>query len=99
MTDFEGSIFSYKHYNGKLLAWVELTCQTDFAARTKEFQTFGDQLAMHVASCEAESPEQLLEEDWLMNSDVLVVSVLNALADKLGEKIQIRKMYRIRFGE
>ncbi|HEX2647570.1 MAG TPA: translation elongation factor Ts, partial [Candidatus Dormibacteraeota bacterium] len=46
----EGLIGSYVHHNGKLGVIVELTCETDFVARTPEFQTLARDLAMHIAS-------------------------------------------------
>ena len=46
----EGEIFSYIHSNNKLGVIVELNCETDFVARTDEFQTLGRNLAMQVAA-------------------------------------------------
>ena len=56
----EGVIASYIHAGGKIGVLVELNCETDFVARTKEFQELGFNLAMHVA---AENPKYLRPED------------------------------------
>ena len=37
----EGRVFSYIHTNGKLGALLELNCETDFVAKTDEFQNLG----------------------------------------------------------
>ncbi len=56
----EGQIFSYIHSNNKLGVIVELNCETDFVAKTDEFQTLGRNLAMQVA---AAAPMVVKRED------------------------------------
>ena len=46
----EGLIGSYIHFNGKVAVLVELNCETDFVARTDDFQMLARELAMHIAS-------------------------------------------------
>ncbi len=45
----EGAIISYVH-GGRIGALVEVNCETDFVARTKEFQEFAKDIAMQVAA-------------------------------------------------
>ncbi|MGI6252660.1 MAG: translation elongation factor Ts [Synergistaceae bacterium] len=56
----EGRVFSYIHTNGKLGALLELNCETDFVAKTDEFQNLGHELCMQVA---AAAPMFLTPED------------------------------------
>lgn len=60
----EGVIGSYVHSNGKLAALVEVCCETDFVARTEEFQNLAHDLAMQVASMRPEfvSPDDIPAE-------------------------------------
>ena len=46
----EGLIGSYVHGNGKIAVLVEVACETDFVARTDDFQQLARDLAMHVAA-------------------------------------------------
>src|SRR4051794_22905436 len=46
----EGMIANYIHHNGKIAVLVELNCETDFVARTEDFQQLGKWLAEHVAA-------------------------------------------------
>jgi elongation factor Ts len=46
----EGVIGSYIHHNGKLAVLVELNCETDFVARTDDFQQLAKSLAEHIAA-------------------------------------------------
>ncbi len=49
-TASEGLIGSYVHFNGKVAVMVELNCETDFVARTDDFQGLAKDVALHVAS-------------------------------------------------
>jgi len=55
----EGAIGSYLHFNGRVAVLVELNSETDFVARTDDFQNLARDLAMHVASAKplAVSPD------------------------------------------
>jgi len=46
----EGAIGSYIHHNGKIAVLVELNCETDFVARTEDFQQLAKSIAEHVAA-------------------------------------------------
>jgi elongation factor Ts len=48
----EGVIASYIHLGGRLGVLLELNCETDFVARTDEFQRLGRELAIEVAGRE-----------------------------------------------
>ena len=47
----EGLIGSYIHTAGKVGVLVEVNCETDFVARTQEFQTLVRNIAMQIAAC------------------------------------------------
>jgi len=56
----EGVVGSYIHGGGRLGVLVEVNCETDFVARTEDFQDLVHDLAMHVA---ASNPLFLSRED------------------------------------
>src|SRR3990172_2709086 len=45
----EGLVGSYIHMGGRLGVMVEVACETDFVARTSDFQNFVRDVAMHIA--------------------------------------------------
>ena len=47
----EGAVGSYIH-GGKLGVLVEVNCETDFVAKSEDFQTFVKDVAMHVAAAD-----------------------------------------------
>jgi elongation factor Ts len=46
----EGVVASYIHGRGDIGVLVEVNCETDFVARTDEFQAFARDVALHVAA-------------------------------------------------
>ena len=50
-TTKEGLITSYIHAGNRLGVLLEVSCETDFVARTEAFQTFAKDIAMQVAAC------------------------------------------------
>jgi elongation factor Ts len=62
----EGLIGSYIHAGGKIGVLLELNCESDFVARTEDFQTLMKEIALQVA---AASPTYARRED--VPADVL----------------------------
>jgi len=56
----DGMIFTYIHAGGKLGVLVELNCETDFVAKTADFQGLGKEIAIQVA---ATDPSFIRSED------------------------------------
>ena len=82
----EGLIASYVHAGAKLAVLVEINCETDFVARTDQFQAFAKDVAMHIA---AQNPLVVSRED--LDADVLerekVIYREQAVASGKPEKI------------
>ena len=56
----EGLVLSYIHPGSRVGVLLEINCETDFVARTEEFQTFGRDIAMQIA---ATAPLAVKRED------------------------------------
>lgn len=56
----EGSVSSYIHAGGKIGVLLEVNCESDFVARTKEFQELVHDIAMHIAAVD---PKYVRRED------------------------------------
>lgn len=56
----EGLIYSYIHTGAKLGVLLEVNCESDFVAKTENFETFAKDIAMHIA---AANPVGLVPED------------------------------------
>jgi elongation factor Ts len=62
----EGLIGHYIHMGGKIGVLVEVNCESDFVARTDDFQNLAREIAMHIA---AANPQYVRRED--VPADVL----------------------------
>jgi len=56
----QGLISSYIHHGGQLGVLVEVNCESDFVARTDDFQELVHDLAMHIAAAD---PQFIRKED------------------------------------
>lgn len=56
----EGIIYSYIHTGAKLGVLLEVNCESDFVAKTQDFENFAKDIAMHIA---AANPAGLVPED------------------------------------
>jgi elongation factor Ts len=56
----QGTIGSYIHLGGKIGVLVEVNCESDFVARTDDFQNLVKDVAMHIAAAD---PKWLRRED------------------------------------
>ncbi|MDI7259701.1 MAG: translation elongation factor Ts [Thermodesulfobacteriota bacterium] len=56
----DGLVGSYIHAGGKMGVLVEINCETDFVAKTEDFQNFIKNMAMHIA---AANPQYIKRED------------------------------------
>ncbi len=82
----EGLIGSYIHLGGKIGVLVELNCESDFVARTDDFQNLLKELALQVA---AANPTYVRRED--IPADVLERerSIYKAQMENSGKPAQV----------
>jgi elongation factor Ts len=76
----EGTIETYIHAGGKIAAMVELSCESDFVAKTDSFKEFARDLALHVAAVNpvAISREEIPEEVLTREKDIYVQQALDS---------------------
>lgn len=95
----EGLVSSYIHMGGRIGVLLEINCETDFVAKSADFQTLSKDIAMHIA---AANPKYVKEEDvdpseLEKEKDILRAQALNegkpaAIVDKMIEG-RIKKFY------
>jgi elongation factor Ts len=88
----EGLVVFHVHPNHTMGVMVEVNCETDFVAKTPDFQSLVQAVAEGVAGHNAESEELGADPNHLMKDKILEVS------GKLGEAISIRKATRFKMG-
>ena len=71
-TTNEGAVGTYIHAGGKIGVLLELNCESDFVARTEDFQELLRDIAMHIAAVDPRfvSREDVTEADIEREKDV-----------------------------
>lgn len=90
----EGKVFAYVH-GGKIGVLVSLQCETDFVAKTEDFLNLGKELALQVASMQAETVDELLKQEYIRDSKVTISDMIKAVVGKLGENIKVGAISRV----
>jgi elongation factor Ts len=95
-------------------AMVEVNCETDFVARTSEFQTLAHEIAMQVVAmapiyvdaCEIPEGDEadpqtvcLMQQPFIRDNTMSVQDVVNEAIGKLGENLRVRRFARFSLGE
>ncbi len=95
----EGLVGEYIHAGGKLGVLVEVNCETDFVARTSDFQKLVRDIAMHIAASNPshvrsdEVPEEeVTRESEIYRSQAQKEGKPDHIADKIVEG-RLKKYY------
>jgi elongation factor Ts len=88
----EGLIISYIHPGNRVGTLVELNCETDFVARTEQFQKLATEIAMQVAAVKPRyvsedevSEEELNSEKAILKTQALQEGKPDHIVDKIVE--------------
>src|SRR6266542_3316088 len=88
----DGAVAAYVHAGGKLGALVEINCETDFVARTAEFQALLKDMAMQVAAAnpryvrrEEVSADELEKEKAIYRQQALESGKPERVVEKIVE--------------
>ena len=88
----EGIVTDYIHHNKRVGVLLELNCETDFVARTDDFQRLGKDIAMHIAmaapryvSVEEVPAEELEKEKEIYRTAAINEGKPENIADKIAE--------------
>jgi elongation factor Ts len=91
-TAAEGMVGHYIHMGGKIGVLVEVNCETDFAARSEDFQTLVKDIAMHVAASnprwtrrEEVTAEELQKEKEIYKDQARASGKPEHIVDKIAE--------------
>lgn len=75
----EGAVGSYIHMGGKIGVLVEINCETDFVARSEQFQTLLKDVAMQIAASNPKYVriEEVPQEEVEKEKEILTQQSLN----------------------
>jgi elongation factor Ts len=82
----DGQVGAYIHPGGKIGVLIEVNCETDFVAKTEEFQRLVRDLAMQVA---ASAPRYVRREDVPKGEVESERQIYRVQAEKSGKPVQV----------
>ena len=91
----EGAVGNYIHAGGKIGVMVELNCESDFVARTDDFQDLLKDIAMHIAASDPRyvRPEDVTPEDLEREKEIYKAQAMaSGKPENIAEKMVVGKM-------
>jgi elongation factor Ts len=82
----QGVITPYIHMGGKIGVLVEVNCETDFVARTDDFQNLAKEIAMHIAAAD---PRWVRREDVPAEAIEKEKSIYRAQMENTGKPANV----------
>jgi elongation factor Ts len=95
----QGIVESYIHQNGRVGALVEVSCETDFVARTDVFKNLVHEICMQVAAMNPKDVKALLKQEYIKDSSKTMEDLVKETIAKLGENIVVKRLQRFEVGE
>ena len=88
-----GIIESYIHPGKRIGAMVELNCESDFVARSEDFQKLAHELCLQIAAI---SPDEtpLFSQPYIRDETKTIKDLIDEYITKLGENIVLAKFVR-----
>ena len=110
----EGVVECYVHAGKRVCAMVEVNCETDFVARTQDFNDLAHNLAMQIAAMaplyvdtenmpadETRKPEEvcLLKQSFIKDPSMSIGDLILGVRARVGENIRVSRFVRFSLGE
>ena len=89
-----GLIVSYIHPDKKIGVLLELVCETDFAAKSDDFQNLAKELTMQIAALDPKNIKELLKQAYIRDETKTMADLIGITVAKLKENIKIEKFCR-----
>lgn len=89
----QGIIETYVHPGRKIGVMVELRCESDFVARSQDFQKLAHELCLQIAAISSEE-EDLLKQTWIRDEQKTVKELIDECIAKFGENIILKRFVR-----
>jgi len=93
-----GKVYCYTHLGGTAAAMVEVACETDFVAKTDEFDILCKEIAMQIVSMDPKDVDELMAQPYIRDASKTIEQLVKELISKTGENIRIIRFARFKLG-
>jgi len=89
----KGIIDAYIHSGKRIGVMIEINCESDFVARSEDFQKLAHELCLQIAAL---SPEEipLMEQPWIKDEKKTIKDLIEEYIAKFGENIILKQFTR-----
>jgi elongation factor Ts len=109
----DGLVSSYIHAGGRIGVLVEVNCETDFVARTPDFQALAHDLALQIAAMNPQAIDderpledldgsqgepRLLYQPFVKDPSKTIRDLVTDVVARVGENIKVRRFVRYELG-
>lgn len=92
----QGIVDSYIHPNKKIGSMIKLQCETDFVAKSPDFQNLSHELCLQLAAMDPDEVN-FFEQPWIKDPSKTVKNLMEEYIAKLGENILLKEFVRYEF--
>jgi len=92
-TTNHGIIDCYVHSNKKIGVLLELNCETDFVAKSPDFNNLAHELCLQIAG-NRDQQTDLISQSWIKDESKTIKDLVNEYITKIGENIIIKRFER-----
>ena len=89
-----GIVAGYIHNTKRVGALVEIHCETDFVANTKEFYALAKEVALQIVAMNPNDIQDLLKQEYVRDSKKTIQDIIKDVVGKLGENISVIRFSR-----
>lgn len=90
----EGVVTQYVAPCGCTGVIVEVNCETDFVAKTDNFQNFANNVAKHIAKANPADVDELMTQKFVDDESKTIADLVSEATVAIGEKISVRRFAR-----
>jgi len=88
-----GLVDSYVH-NDRVGVLLNVSCETDFVARSEDFRNLVHDIAMQIAAMNPNDVDELMEQAYIKDEKTTIDELVKGAIARLGENIKIEEFTR-----
>lgn len=90
----EGRVHAYVHHGAQVGAMIAVYCETDFVARSEEFEKLCQELCLQIAGMDPKNLKELLKQQYIRDPKKTIAELIQEYSAKFKEKIAVRAFER-----
>jgi len=95
----QGLVYSYIHNSNRVGVLLEINCETDFVAKTDDFNNLAKEVSLQIVGVGAKDVDDLLSQEYIRDASKKISDLVAETIAKTGENIKIKRFTRYALGE